>query len=349
MLPTSGTDGLPKRVLLSHANLLANVSSFLGAAGLHAGDPGLVVLPMTSSGTNTTELLAYLSAGMTIALYPPAPFILGDFCAALGEFKATVTNLTPFILNLMLAKSGEVRPRVQTLRKIFFASAPIPVSQFERLLEAFPGVQFQYGYGLTEASPRCTMLDPSLARAKMGSAGRPIAGVDVRIIDEAGEPLPAGRTGQILVRGPNVMLGYDRQPDRTRAALAGGWLHTGDLGCLDAEGFLYVKGRIKSVIITRGVKVSPEEVEQALAGHELVQDSHVFGVADDLLGERVEARVVPRVGAHPRSPDLKEFLRRRLPAAAVPDRITVVADLGRGQTHKLPRGRPERVVATQVP
>jgi long-chain acyl-CoA synthetase len=339
MLRTSGTASHPKRVVLSHRNLMANVSSFLTIADLLESDKGLIVLPMTSSGTNTTELLAYLSAGMTVVLYHHPAFVLSELCRLIEAEKASVINVTPFILSLMLDKSHEVVRRVATLRKLFFASSPMPVEQLKLLTRTFPHTRLYYGYGLTEAAPRCTTLLPEFSERKIGSSGTPLKNVSLRIVDEERRVVPAGAVGEVAIQGPNVMLGYFKQPAATAAVLDRGWLYTGDCGLLDEEGFLFIKGRKKNTIITRGISVCAEEVEQEILENPGVRDACVAGVRNERVGESIVAYVVLHQGARPSEAQLKSFLRRRLEPLKVPSRIVFVSELQRNSNHKLVRGQ----------
>ena len=337
LISTSGTASHPKRVMLSVQNLTSNISSFLEVSNLTKQDVGAIVLPLTAVGTNTTELLAYLTAGMTINICPGV-FVLGDFCRLLYEQRVTTVNVTPFILNLMLNRSSEVRPKLSTIRQIFFASAPIASAQFNRLIEEFPTVRFLYGYGLTEASPRCTTLLPAFHHQKMGSSGTVLKDIQVKVVDEDGDQLPPGQIGEVIVKGPNVMLGYYKAPEVTAGVLRNGWLYTGDWGYLDEDQFLFIKGRKKNIIITRGISVSPEEVEQEILESPEISEAYVTGASDERLGESIVAYVVASENSVPDHHQLKNFLRNRLDPVKIPGRIEFVPKLERNHNHKLIRG-----------
>jgi len=337
LISTSGTASDPKRVMLSHTNLTANIRSFDRIAQISENDVGAIVLPMTAVGTNTTELLAYLSAGMTINILKGI-FVLGNFCKLLEQQLVTVVNVTPFILSTMLTRSEEVAAKLASVKRIFFASAPFAVEPFRQLIAAFPQTGFYYGYGLTEASPRCTTLTPEDQPHKLESSGRALEGVELAIVDDEGRVLPRGAFGEIVVRGPNVMLGYYKKPAETARVLQNGWLTTGDCGYQDEDGFLYIRGRKKNIIITRGISVSPEEVEQEILGYPDVSEAYVAGCNDDRLGESIVAYVVPRAETQPDQGSLKEYLRHRLDPAKIPSRIEFVAQLQRNHNMKLIRG-----------
>lgn len=337
LLRTSGTASHPKWVVLSHRNVTANMSAFLSRAALDDTETGLITLPLTSAGTHTTEMLAYLACGITSILYPHPTFVLGEFCRTIAEERVTIANVTPFVLGMLLWKAEEAARMTASLRKVFFASAPIASARFQQLLDAFPHVQFYRGYGLTEASPRCTMLSPQLAHSKIESSGSPLDGVSIRIVDDAGRAVGTGETGEITVKGPNVMPGYYDQADDTAAVLKGGWLHTGDYGRVDDQGLLYVRGRKKNIVITKGINVCPEEVEQEIMACPDVRDACVSGVHDEELGESLVAHVVPTETARLSEAQLKAFLRERLEPAKVPGRIVFVGRLPRNHAFKLVR------------
>ena len=337
LISTSGTASDPKRVMLTHRNLFANIESFQDVAQLSENDRAAIVLPMTAVGTNTTELLAYLHLGMTLNIYK-GTFVLGNFCRLLDTQEVTTVNVTPFILTTMLTRSEEVAKKLSSVKKIFFASAPFGVGPFRQLTRAFPTVAFYYGYGLTEASPRCTTLNPAYHEEKMGSSGAALRQVEIVIVDDGGRLLPCGEIGEVVVKGPNVMLGYYKKPAETASVLRDGWLHTGDCGYLDEDGFLFIRGRKKNIIITRGISVSPEEVEQEILGYPDVNEAYVAGYNDERLGESIVAYVVPRSNSMLSQGNLKDFLRHRLDPAKIPSRIEFVSELRRNHNQKLIRG-----------
>ena len=337
LISTSGTASNPKRVMLTHRNLLSNIKSFQEVAQLTKNDRAAIVLPMTAVGTNTTEHLAYLYLGMTLNIYKGV-FVLGNFCRLLDTQEVTVINVTPFILTTMLSRSEEVSHKLSSVKKIFFASAPFAVGPFRKLTQAFPTVAFYYGYGLTEASPRCTTLNPAHHKEKLGSSGSALRHVEIAIVDDDGRSLPCGEFGEVVVKGPNVMLGYYKKPEETNSVLRDGWLQTGDCGYLDKDGFLFIHGRKKNIIITRGISVSPEEVEQEILGYPDVTEAYVAGYSDERLGESIVAYVVPRNNSMLSQGNLKDYLRHHLDPAKIPRRIEFVSQLQRNHNQKLIRG-----------
>lgn len=341
LLATSGTLSAPRRVALSHANVTRNMLAFVEAAGLRPSDRALITLPLTASGTNTTELLAYLQSGITASIYPHRVFSLFDYCSLVRAESATVANVTPFILKLLIQHRADVSSMISPVRKWFFASAPLGATTAVKLSQYYPGVDFCYGYGLTEASPRCTMLPASQFSERPGSAGKPLRDVLVQILDGDGVIRQYG-FGEIVVKGPNVMQGYYKSPDETAKVLRDGWLYTGDIGHLDREGFLYVDGRRKNLILSRGVSICPEEIEEVILQHPAVADAVASGIPDDLSFQRVIATVAIQPGCQVSESELLSFVAGRLDSVKCPTRIRFVPSIARNEAHKVIHRFPEQ-------
>ncbi|HTU01988.1 MAG TPA: AMP-binding protein, partial [Candidatus Sulfotelmatobacter sp.] len=211
--------------------------------------------------------------------------------------------------------------------------APLPPAVLEAF-EARHGVRIYEGYGPTECSPVLT-VNPLNSGRKVGSVGPALPEVSLRIVDERGHELPIGEVGEIVARGPNVMQGYLNRPEETAEVLRGGWYYTGDLGRLDADGYLYIVDRKKDLILVGGLNVYPREVELALEGHPGVAEAAVVGVPDSLRGEAVKALVIPRSGEAPTPADLLQWCRQRLANYKVPRSIELVSELPRTVTGKV--------------
>lgn len=334
LLATSGTLRAPRRVALSHSNVTGNMLAFVDGAGLRLDDRALIALPLVTVGTNTTELLTYLHCGITATIYPHPAFSLFNYCSMAQAESTTVANVTPFILKLMIQHRADIGSTLGQMRKWFFASSPLGSRTALQLAENFPTMEFCYGYGLTEASPRCTMLPVSQFRARPGSAGKPLPGVRVEIIHEDGLISPDG-FGEIVVKGPNVMQGYYKKPEETANVLRDGWLCTGDLGHFDREGFLYVDGRKDNLILCRGVSICPEEIEEVILQHPAVADAVATGVPDELTFQRVIAHVVVRPAWTLSESQLLSFLAVRLDSVKCPSQVRFVPELVRNEGHKL--------------
>jgi long-chain acyl-CoA synthetase len=222
-------------------------------------------------------------------------------------------------------------------------SIPLP------LLRAFqvaqPHVKVIQGYGMTETSPMITLVEPDKAEAKSGSIGRAVPGVEVKIVDEDDKEMPLGEAGEIITRGPHVMKGYFRRRDATEQRIRNGWLHTGDVGKLEADGYYYHLGRRDDMIITGGLNVYPAEVENLIYTYPGVQETVVFSIPDRKRGQVIGAAVVPRPGASLVEKDLLTFLRANLANFKVPDKIVVRESLQRTSSGKTIRDA-ETLLAT---
>lgn len=214
-------------------------------------------------------------------------------------------------------------------------AAPLPVEIVEPFEKKFGG-RILEGYGLTEASPVVSAHRFSGER-KLGSVGQAIPGVTVKIFDDADRELPAGEIGEVCVQGPNVMLGYYGLPDETAKALRGGWLHTGDMGRLDADGFLYIVERKKDLIIRGGFNIYPREVEEVLYAHPKVAEAAVIGVRDAVMGEEVLAYVTPKSGETPTAEEIIAFCQERLAKFKCPKDVRFLASLPKNPVGKILR------------
>ena len=295
LLYTGGTTGRAKGVQLTHRNIAANGLQLVGPYRVAEDDVMLHVAPMFHS----ADLLGtpFSHTGAAHAYLPD--FTPDAFLAAVERTRATFTMLSPTLI-IRTVREGRLDDfDLSSLRRLTYGSAPMDAAWIRRSIEAFPGVELIHSYGLTETSPILTTLgwEQHLAGLKGGdrlrSVGRPLVGVELRIVDDEGEDLPAGDAGEIAVRAPNVSGGYLDQPEETAAVFREGWFHTGDVGRLDADGYLYLFDRKKDVIITGGENVWSTEVEAALYAHPGVVEAAVIGVPDDTWGEALLAVVVP--------------------------------------------------------
>jgi long-chain acyl-CoA synthetase len=235
-----------------------------------------------------------------------------------------------FAVLATLPMPAQPRPR---LRFCISGGAPQPPAVLEAF-EARYGITIYEGYGPTECSPVLTVNPPGGLR-KVGSVGPAIPDVEIRIVDEAGRPLAAGEIGEITARGPNVMLGYLNRPEETAEAIRDGWYHTGDLGRMDEDGYVYIVDRKTDLILVGGLNVYPSEVERVLGTHPAVAEAAVVGVSDALRGESVVALVIPRDGQAVSPSELLQWCRQRLANYKVPRTIQLVPDLPRTVTGKV--------------
>ncbi len=315
-LYTSGTTGRPKGALLTHRNLVSNVESFQQMAPCDERDCFLCVLPLFHSFAATVLMLFPLSIGAGIVLEPR--FIPEQGLRCMAEKRVTIFGAVPS----MYAVWNQLPPLEVDLSSVRFAisgGAPLPVEVLHRF-ESRYGIQIYEGYGLTEASPVLTE-NPLLGPRKVGSVGKPLPGVELRVVDAAGNDVPTGEVGEIVARGPNIMQGYLNQPEATAEVLRDGWLYSGDLGRQDVDGYFYIVDRKKDLIIVGGLNVYPREVEEVLAAHPAIAEVAVVGVPDSTRGEVPKAYVVLRPGLPAAKRELLRFVREHLAPFKVPREV----------------------------
>ena len=235
----------------------------------------------------------------------------------------------------LLQAAGEASYDRSSLRVAISGGAPIPAEIIDSFERRF-GVTILEGYGLSETASTTT-FNISAAERKIYSVGKPIWGVSVQIWDDLGRPRPAGpeHVGEIVVRGPNVMTGYHNNPEATAAAFAGGWFHTGDLGYVDEDGFLFIVDRIKDLIIRGGYNVYPREVEEAIYAHPAVAEAAVIGVPDATMGEEVHAIVATKAGQLVTEAELIDFVKQRIAPYKYPRTVEFRDSLPKGATGKI--------------
>ncbi len=329
---TSGTTGRMKGVMLTHANLLANARACLEAVHLRDRDRLLLFLPMFHSLTQLVCVIVPTLAMLTVVLLPGVD--RAAIRAALRRHRPTIFLAVPAIYAAMAERPpGLLARRLNPVRLYICGGAPLPVDVLQRFEKGWSRPLCE-GYGLSEAAP-VVSLNPVEGERRPGSVGLPVPGVEVRIALEDGAPASAGEIGEVLVRGPNVMAGYHERPEETAAALRDGWLHTGDLGRLDADGYLYIVGRRKEMLIYRGLNVYPREVEEVLAAHPAVAEAAVVGLADPHRGEVPHAAVALRPGAAATARELRAFCLARLARYKVPRSILILPALPRNPTGKI--------------
>ncbi len=329
ILYTSGTTGRPKGAELTHRNLGMNTRAVIAALEVGAEDVFLGTLPLYHSFGQTCTLNASIAVGARLALL--TRFDAAAAVELIEREGVTVLMGVPTML-AGIAAAGDP-DRLAGLRIVASGGAPLPREQSESF-ERVAGVPVLDTWGLSETSPAATLSRP--AENRPGSVGRPIEGVEVRIFGEDGEPLPAEETGQLAIRGHNVMKGYWRRPDATAAAItAEGWFLTGDLGRIDEEGYVYVVGRLKDMIIRGGLNIYPREVEEILHRHPAVSEAAVVGVPDRRLGEEVGAAVVLAPGASATPEELRAWIKERVAPYKYPRHIWPVAELPKGPTGKI--------------
>lgn len=323
---TGGTTGLSKGVMLSHTNLVSNAMTAL--LNIYEGSPWVYLhsAPMFHI-ADAQWMVGVTMQGGTHVFMPK--FIPEELLKTVEQYKVTHCALVPTMVNMLLNLEHREKYDISTLRGINYGGSPMPPALISRTREAFPTCRLFQGYGQTETSPNVSMLidkyhDPNGDYAdKIESAGQPMFTVEVKIVDFDDNEVPVGVTGEIVVRGPNVMRGYWKKPKETARALRSGWMHTGDVGYLDNEGFLYIVDRLKDVIISGGENVYSAEVEAAIYQHPNVIMCAVIGIPDDHWGERVHAIVIPKEGTSITEDDLMQHCRALIAGYKCPRSIDI--------------------------
>jgi len=334
LMYTSGTTGVPKGVMLTQANLVANARSISAEHRLTPADRVLGVLPLYHINAFAVTMLAPLAHGGSVAVAPR--FSAARFWQQAFESHCTWINVVPTIISFLLESEAPDTAALSKLRFCRSASAALPPEHLLAFERKF-GIGIIETMGLTECVAPCfsNPLDP--AQRKVGSVGR-ASGNEARIIDSACMPLPDGQRGEIAIRGPNVMRGYYKNDSATLAAFTpDGWLRSGDLGHRDADGFFYVTGRLKELIIKGGENIAPREIDEVLLAHPAVLDAAAVGMPDRHYGQEILAAVVLREGMACSEDELRDFCRQRLGRYKTPKEIRYVSELPRGPSGKVQR------------
>lgn len=328
---TSGTGGRPKGAMLTFGNHLWSAVGSALNLGLHSDDRWLACLPLFHVG-GMAILLRSVIYGIPVVLHDG--FDPAAVNRAIDEEGVTTVSVVSSMLQRMLEARGK-RPYPPTLRCVLVGGGPVPRPLLEEC--ARRGVPVVQTYGLTEAASQVATLAPEDALRRLGSAGKPLLPTELRIEDDDGRALPSGQAGEIVVRGPTVTPGYFNLPDETKRALRNGWLHTGDIGYLGGDGYLYVLDRRQDLIVCGGENVYPAEVEDVLRSHPAVLEAGVTGLPDDEWGQAVVATVRLGEGETASEEELLAFCRGRLAAYKVPRRLRFADGLPRNAAGKLLR------------
>ena len=335
LLYTSGTTGRPKGVMLSHGNLVANNVTIIDYLALGPGDVGLTVMPFHFSYGNSV-LHTHLGAGATLLLEDNLAYPLVVMQRLQNE-KVTGFSGVPSTFAILMSRTRIEDYDLSAMRYLTQAGGAMTRAAIQRMRELVPSARFFVMYGQTEATARLTYLDPDRLDAKLGSIGKPLAGIDIEIRDLGGNVLPPHQTGELCARGPNIMLGYWRDEEMTREAVMDGWLHTGDLAHTDDEGFLYIDGRLVEMIKVGSFRVSPLEVEEVLATLPGIAEMAVASTPDPLLGQAIKAVLVLREGATLDERQVKAHCRERLASYKVPKVVEFAQELPRTSSGKIQR------------
>jgi len=331
ILYTSGTTGEPKGVVLSYRNLL-QYPKVMGAMNVcDATTMRGCVLPMSHIvGPVVCNELA--EKGYTLVIFDqinPVTLLEG-----IQKYRVNVFESVPIVFQLLLGVKNLASYDTSSMKIAAMMGTSIPMPLLRAFQTAQPHIKVIQGYGLTETSPMITLVEPEKAEAKMGSIGRAVPGVEVKIVDDNDKEVPVGEAGEIITRGPHIMKGYFRRADATAQRIRNGWLYTGDVGKVEADGYYYHLGRRDDMIITGGLNVYPAEVENLIYTYPGVQETIVFAIPDAKRGQVIGAAIVQRPGATVVEKELLSFLRANLANFKVPDQIVIRESLPRTSSGK---------------
>ena len=336
MMYTSGTTGKPKGVVLSHRAVIAGGEYVSQAHQLTPADRVMAVLPLYHINAQIVTATAPLVHGGSLVL--PRKFSASSYWETVAQHHCTWINVVPTIIAYLLNGETPQQKGLDISRVRFCRSASAPLAPaHHRAFEAKFGIGIIETMGLTETAAPCfsNPLDP--ARRKIGSPGRAF-GNEPRIIDAEGRTQPPGQTGEIMVRGDNVMTCYYKNPAETARSLeADGWLHTGDLGHMDADGFVFVTGRLKELIIKGGENIAPREIDEALLKHPALLEAAAVGVPDEAYGQEIVACVVTKPGQNCSAEELREYCLGTLGQYKTPKEFRFIDDLPKGPSGKVQR------------
>jgi acyl-CoA synthetase (AMP-forming)/AMP-acid ligase II len=336
LMYTSGTTGLPKGALLSHKNLVAGGHYTSEAHGLTASDRALCSLPLYHINGQVVTVVAPLVSGGSVVM--PHKFSTSNFWELISEYGCTWFSVVPTIISY-LTSATEVEGKNLNLDQLRFgrsASSALPPSLHREFEEKFK-VSIVETMGLTEAAAPVLSNPMDPAKRKYGSPGLAV-GNEAKIIDDHGDRVPPGKPGEIMIRGDNVMKGYYKAPELTaKAVRADGWFHTGDLGYMDADGYVFVTGRIKELIIKGGENIAPREIDEVLYRHPAVLEAAAVGIADKHYGEEIMACVVLKPDAKATDAELRSHCLEHLGDYKTPKIITFLQELPKGPSGKIQR------------
>ena len=343
LIYTSGSTGRPKGVMLDHSNLVAMASSLAEAMRLGPADHCLLVLPLFHVNAICVSFLAPMASGAQVTImarFAPRPFL-----EAVQRHRPTYFAAVPAIYARLAELPADVRPDTSSVRFAVCGAAPVPKELLQRCESRFGFIIIE-GYGLTEGTCAST-VNPVDGVRKPGTVDPALPGQQVAAMRSDGSLLPAGEAGEVIIRGANVMRGYLRRPEATAEALAGGWLHTGDVGFLDEDGYLTLVDRIKDMIIRGGENVYPKEIESVVAGHDAVLEAAVVGAPDPVYGEVPVAYIVTYPDTSASEAELLERCRRYLTKIKIPVAVHVVDELPKNPVGKVDKPALRKTLCAQ--
>jgi long-chain acyl-CoA synthetase len=342
ILYSSGTTGFPKGVTLTHGNVRSNTRTSSRDIGIRPDDRLACFLPLFHVFGQNYILNGGFEAGATIVLW--RRFVPAQVLADIRSLQVTMFFAVPTIYIALLG-AGVPKEALSSIRFYFSAATTMPEEISRRWTDVY-GHRVHEGYGLTETSP--SAAHNHVSRHVFGSVGTAVADTEIRIFDEHDRELPVGAWGEIVIRGPGVMKGYWNRPQETAAALRGGWLHTGDIGRMDADGYVYIVDRVKDMINVSGFKVWPAEVENYLYRIPGVREVAVYGVPDPLKGEAVRVAMVLKEDASLSPDEVIAWCKERIAAYKTPVRVDIVTELPKSATGKILKRKLREAAVAEV-
>jgi len=340
---TSGTTGVPKGALLSKKALACNAANSVDMHAMTADDVVLTVLPMFHVGGLNIQTIPAMFAGATVVLL--RQFDVDHFYQAFEEHPVTLTLIVPTIMLLLMADERWAKGKPDSLRIISIGSTVVPENMVSKVCDW--GVPLVQVYGSTETCPIAAYTPPEDAARKPASTGKTAKYCEIRIVDKAGEELACGESGEILVRGPNVMTEYWHDADATREVFSNGWLHSGDIGHFDDEGFLFVDGRLNDMIISGGENIYPALIENLLSECDDIEEVAVVGRPDEHWGEVAVAVVVVKEGSTVNAENIIDFCSGRISRFSCPREAVRVDSLPRNAMGKVLKEEVRQLVIDQ--
>jgi long-chain acyl-CoA synthetase len=329
---TSGTTGGPKGVMLTHRNLWSNAMQTMLAGGVTRG-VWLHAAPMFHI---ADQWSIYMNAALGSSNRYLSSFDPEAFLRAVETDGVTDTIIVPTMINMVLHHPSFDVHDLSSLRRILYGASPMPGPLIELAMRKLPNVQFFQAFGMTETSPVLTVLTHEDHRgARLAAAGKAVLGVEVRVVDSNDDDVPVGECGEVIARGANIMKGYWNRPEISKEVLRGGWMHTGDIGRLDEDGFLYILDRKKDMIKPGSENVYSPEVESMILSHPAVLEAAVIGVPHEKWGEAIRAVVVCRADQSVEEAELIAWCRERMTHFKCPTSVVVAEALPKGGTGKI--------------
>jgi len=345
LMYTAGTTGFPKGVMLSHNSFSIYVLENVTPADPELEERNILTVPLYHV-AGIQAMMAAIYGGRTLIM--ERQFEAKEWMELVEKEKANRAMMVPTMLKQLMDHPEFGKHDLSSLRVITYGAAPMPLPVIKKALEVFPGVSFINAFGQTETASTITTLSPEdhiiegteeekqKKLKRLSSIGKPMSDVEMKVVDEEGHELPPGEVGEIVARGPRVMTGYWRDEEKTKKTVdKDGWVHTGDMGYMDEDGYFYLGGRATDMIIRGGENISPEEVENVLHSNPKIEEAAVIGVPDEEWGEQPRAIVVLKKGETATAEEIMEYCRERLASFKRPRSVVFVDELPRNPMGKV--------------